>query len=105
MTDFLAKLVLDHGLAAVLGTISIALQLWMAKWVFANLRGINASNLDINRDLARLLERNGMDSISPPVAAPTPRRRRGGVIGLLPRGPTPLPFWPVPQPDEPKEEP
>jgi hypothetical protein len=95
MTDLLERLVLDHGLAAILGIASIAIQLWMAKWIFSNLLGIN-------RNLARLLERNGHDTDPPPMDEPR-RRHRGGVSRLLPRAPTPLPFWPVPQPDN-KEE-
>jgi hypothetical protein len=95
MTEFLQKMVLDHGLAAVLGIASIAIQIWMAKWIFSNLLGIN-------RSLARLLEREGRDSEPPPVAKP--RRRAGGVSRMFPRAPTPLPFWPVPQPDD-KEQP
>lgn len=98
MTEFLAKLVSDHGLAAVLGIASIAVQLWMAKQLFAVLRGQNQSQLRIERDLARLLERNGIDSEPPPIAQP---RRRGH--RLLPRAPTPLPFTPVPQPIDDEE--
>lgn len=91
MTETLLKLITDHGLAAVLGIASIGIQLWMAKWIFSNLLGIN-------RSLARLLEREGRDTDPPPV--PQPRRRGRGVTGLLPRAPTPLPFWPIKPPDE-----
>lgn len=83
MSEVVSRLVLDHGLAAVLGIASIALQIWMAKMIFANLLGIN-------RSLARLLERGGRDTDAPPTAK-LPRRRRRTI---LPRAPTPLPFWP-----------
>jgi hypothetical protein len=79
---------MDHGLAAVLGIGSIALQIWVAKWLFQNLMGIN-------RNLARLLERVGLDTLPPPSEADTqPMRRRPKGGRLLPRAPTPLPFWP-----------
>jgi hypothetical protein len=83
MSELLLKLIEQHGLAAVFGIASIAVQIWMAKTIFANLVGIN-------RSLARLLEREGRDTDPPPV----PKRRKGRT-GLLPRSPTPLPFWPV----------
>jgi hypothetical protein len=102
VTDLIKQLVSDHGLAAVLGIVSIAISLWVAKVVFANLRGQNLSQVRIERDLARLLERDGKDSEPPPPAPNPPRSRRRGVTSLLPRAPTPLPFWPVPQPDEPE---
>lgn len=96
MSDLITQLVTDHGLAAVLGVISIVIQLRIAAKLFDALS-------DQNRATARLLERNGLDT-DPPPSEPT--RRRGG--RLLPRAPTPLPFYPsraeaAPEPVDPEQ--
>jgi hypothetical protein len=94
MVDALSKLVSDHGLAALLAIVSIGLTLWLGKWIFLNFAGLNAAITRIERDLGRLLERRGIHSIPPPDEPAPPARRK------ILRHATPLPFHPVPQPDD-----
>ena len=98
MTDEMIKLVVGTGVGGVIGIVSIGLLLWFARWTFANFRGVNQSLTRIERDLGRLLERNKLDSVPPPVEPETSKPMR-----LFPRKATPLPFFPVPQPDDDKE--
>jgi hypothetical protein len=84
MTDLILKLVSDHGLAAIFGIASLALQLWVARSIFANQAGTNQA-------LRVLFDALPQVQSLPPSK---PRRRRG-LTGILPRAPTPLPFWPI----------
>jgi hypothetical protein len=90
VTDLLKQLVTDHGLAAVLGLVSVVMQLRIAAKLFDALS-------DQNRSMARLLERNGMDTDPPPTTKPRK---------IWPRAVTPLPWkadeGAVPEPVEPE---
>lgn len=77
MSELVSKLVTDHGLAAVLGIVSIIIQLRIAAKLFDALS-------DQNRSMARLLERNGFETDPPPP--------QGKARALWPRSVTPLPF-------------
>lgn len=122
MIDLVSKL-LDHGLAGALATVAIAAILWHAKWTFLNFRAVNIAMADqtktlsrVERDMGRLLERHGLESIPPPTGAPTPIEPEassalpGGLPAdmprkFFPRKSTPLPWLASEVPTDRKEEP
>ncbi len=78
MRDLLTEI-----LVTVIGALILAFQRWKAARDFDYQRGQNQATRDLQAGA-------GVQTLAPPV-----RRRRRRSLGILPRAPTPLPFFPV----------